>query len=135
MVVGARKGMDMFISGYENGNYWLYAVDSAENISEPEELTVLGLGIDSEEFRGFGVFPNPFDRQTILSFTLDSDLEIWLSLIDSQGRILRKESCGYLDAGQNQLVLQRDNLPAGMYFFRLESSSGEAKSGQLLIRD
>lgn len=135
MEVEARKGMDMFLSGYENGVYWLYAADSAENVSEPEELTILGLGIDSEEIREFRVFPNPLVRQAILSFTLDSDQEFWLSLMDSQGRILRKESCGYLDAGQNQIILQRDQLPAGMYFFRLENASGEATSGQLMIRD
>lgn len=136
MEVEARKGMDMFISDYENGIYWLYAADSAGNVSEPEELTILGVGMEPEEqINRFNVFPNPFTHRAILSISLNTDQEVWLSLLDSQGRILRKESHGHLEAGQHQLILHRDHLPAGLYFFRLESVSGEAVSGQLLIRD
>ncbi|MEN8201791.1 MAG: hypothetical protein ABFS28_04285 [Bacteroidota bacterium] len=135
MEVEARKAADMLVSGYENGVYWLYAADSAENISEPEELTILGVGIESESFQQFGVFPNPFTQQAILNITLIKDQKLWLSMMDSRGRTLRKESYGHLEVGLHQLILQRNNLPEGVYFFRLENASGEAKSGHLLIRD
>jgi hypothetical protein len=133
--VEARKGTDLFISGYKNGIYWLYAADSAENISELEELSILGLGTESDKNQGFQVFPHPIVQSAIFSFTLDSDQEVWLSLMDSQGRVLRKEHQGHLLAGQNQIILQRDYLPAGIYYFRLEYDSGLARSGTLIIQD
>jgi len=133
--VEAQKGAELFISGYENGVYWLYAADSAENISEPEVLSILGVGIEPEKIRQFQVFPNPFSQQAILSFTLAAGQEVCLSLMDSQGRILRKDKLGHLNAGRNQVILQRDNLPEGMYFYLLENASGETRSGPILIRD
>jgi hypothetical protein len=136
MEVEARKGMNMFISDHENGLYWLYAADSAQNISEPEELTILGVGMEPEEhIKQLHVVPNPFAHQAILSISLNTDQEVWLSLLDSQGRMLRKKFHGHLEAGQHQLILPRDQLPAGLYFFRLENGSGETMSGQFLIRD
>jgi hypothetical protein len=74
-------------------------------------------------------------QYSILSFILDADQEVSLSLMDNQGRLIKTERFGRLHAGQNQVVLQRDNLPAGMYYFRLDYASGEGKSGSLLIQD
>ena len=68
-------------------------------------------------------------------FTLQSDEEVWLTLLDGRGRVARKEKLGQLVAGKHQVILQRADLPAGMYFFRLENASGLSGSGQILIRD
>lgn len=133
--VMAGTAASLLISGMDNGVYWLYASDSAENISEPQVLTILGVGIESSIIQTFSAFPNPFSKQLVFRFTLHADQEISLVLMDSQGRVVRKEIFGPLAAGQNQVILQRDKLPEGIYFFRLEDSEGEGRSGPLMIQD
>jgi len=133
--VVANTATSLMISGMDNGVYWLYAADSAENISEPEVLTILGVGIESAIIQTFNVYPNPFSQQLVFRFTLSADQEIILMLMDSQGRVVRKETYRHLSAGQNQVILQRNELPEGIYFFRLENSGGEGKSGPLMIQD
>ena len=127
--------MSISISGLENGLYWLYATDSAFNISEPEVITILGVGIEKSSLHLFNVYPNPFIQYATLNFALKKDQVMWLTLMDSQGRVVKKQSLGHLVAGQQQFILQRNGLPEGLYFFRLENSEGEGRSGRIIIRD
>jgi len=133
--VAARAAANLFISGLENGVYWLYAADSAQNISEPEALTVLGVGIESFGFQSFEVYPNPFSESAIFKFSLTKGQDMWLTLMDSKGRVVRSESLGHLVTGVQEVILPRDGLAEGLYFFRLENQDHKGHSGRVLIGD
>jgi hypothetical protein len=60
---------------------------------------------------------------------------MWLTLMDSQGRVVRKEYLGILTAGDQKVVFHRDDLAEGLYFFRLENRNKEGLSGTLMIGD
>jgi hypothetical protein len=46
------------LSGMNNGVYWLYASDTAGNISEPEAFTII-VGIDQTRDNSYRIYPNP----------------------------------------------------------------------------
>lgn len=133
--VEAEKVAEIPITGLENGTYWFYACDSAENISEPAVLILLGVGRESQHVSAFKLYPNPFTEQSTIYFTLDMEQEMWLTLMDSQGRVFRKETLGVLPSGKQSLVIQRRDLPGGIYFFRLENSGSEGPAGSIIIQD
>jgi glucuronoarabinoxylan endo-1,4-beta-xylanase len=133
--VEAATPVSMPIGGLENGDCWFFATDSAENISEPAVLTVLGVGLEPSVVFHFNLYPNPFTEQTTLHFSLKREQEMWITLMDSQGRVIRKEALGHLNAGSQQLMLERRGLPDGIYFFKLENSRAEGPAGRIVIQD
>ncbi len=133
--VAARRGANLVISGLANGAYWLYASDSAQNISEPETLTVMGVGIELHDIQGLEVYPNPISKSAMFKFSLRKGQEMCLTLMDNQGRVLRKELLGFLNAGDQQIIFHRDGLAEGLYFFKLENTNKEGLSGTLMMGD
>jgi glucuronoarabinoxylan endo-1,4-beta-xylanase len=133
--VEAETPVNMPIGDFENGDYWFYATDSVENISEPAVLTLLGVGLEPSTAFHFNLYPNPFTEQTTLHFSLKREQEMWITLMDSQGRVIRKEALGYRNAGSQRLVLERRDLPDGIYFFKLENSRAEGPAGRMVIQD
>lgn len=133
--VEARRGANLFVSELANGIYWLYASDSAENISEPEAVSVLGVGIESLVIQSFEVYPNPISQVATIKFFMKKAQDMWLTLMDGQGRLVRKEYLGILTAGEQELSFHRHGLAEGLYFFRLENPDNEGISGTLMMGD
>jgi hypothetical protein len=95
----------------------------------------MGVGIELHGISGLEVFPNPISESAMLKFSLKEGQEMWLILMDSQGRMVRKEHLGILHTGDQQIVLHRDDLADGLYFFRLENRNNEGLSGSLMMGD
>ncbi len=133
--VVARTAANILIAGLDNGVYWLYASDSAQNISEPEAVRVLGVGIESSIIHRVEFYPNPISQSATLKFSMKKGQNIWLTLMDSQGRVVRREPLGHLNIGEHEIIFHRDGLTEGLYFFRLESRDREWLSGTLMIGD
>ncbi|MCH2081234.1 MAG: T9SS type A sorting domain-containing protein [Saprospiraceae bacterium] len=75
------------------------------------------------------VFPNPMDEKTVISIPTGLD-GIRFRLFDTQGRELRTLTAS---KGSTQLEFNRQQLPSGMYFYRIEDESGRFQSGKLMI--
>jgi chitodextrinase len=127
--------LNLPISGLENGNYWLYATDAAGNISDPKIITIFGVGIENRMAGNSSLYPNPFSKSTTLSFSLYGNQQIRLTIIDSQGRVIRTESLGELQTGEQSVTIHREGLPPGLYFFKLENEQGKNATGRLVVED
>lgn len=75
--------------------------------------------------------PNPFADVANLSFQALKDERYTLKLIDFTGRTVR-EYQGMTEAGPNQIAINRESLPNGMYFFSLEIAN-ETITGRMAI--
>lgn len=131
----AGIAVDIPVSGFANGTYWLFATDSADNISAPEEFIVLGVGIEDYSIGQLNLYPNPFSTTATIEFSLQQDQLIWLEIFDSKGRKVRRELLGHLSAGSQQIPLQRNGLGEGLYLYRLENARGEGWTARLIIRE
>jgi hypothetical protein len=75
------------------------------------------------------VLPNPFLESTMIEVEGKDFRELTYSAFDMTGRMVQHR----VFSG-NQLVVTRDNLPAGMYIFKLTSEGQLIGNGKLLVR-
>ncbi len=65
-------------------------------------------------------YPNPFSDRTTVAFSLSGPSEVRLEIFDVAGRRVRTAGAGMRAAGRHEVVVQRDGLPAGVYYLRLQ---------------
>ncbi len=75
------------------------------------------------------VSPNPFRNKAIVNFPNPNGLAHQLLLMDANGQVLRQ----YDDINTDHLLIERNDLPKGVYFYRLSSAKGQA-FGKLCIQ-
>ena len=66
--------------------------------------------------------PNPFNPETVIAFVLPEADDIRLVVFDRHGREVTVLAEGRYDAGSHSVRFSGEQLPSGMYFYRLESS-------------
>ncbi|UCC78865.1 MAG: T9SS type A sorting domain-containing protein [Candidatus Zixiibacteriota bacterium] len=75
-------------------------------------------------------YPNPFNNKTMISFDLSSSGDLELAVYDLLGREVAVLYAGRAEAGRTVVVWDGrsssgDDLPSGIYFYRLMISGGE----------
>ena len=70
-------------------------------------------------------YPNPFNSSTTISFELTSPEYIRLSVYTMLGQPVAMLAEGRREAGWYRIAFNADQLPSGIYFYRLEQLSGE----------
>ncbi len=89
-------------------------------------------GVDGDNFNIPGMFtlnqnfPNPFNPETVISFSLDKPGDVTLAVFDILGRRVTTLYQGYLAAGQHQFRWNgtdeyANGVASGVYFYRLSS--------------
>lgn len=61
------------------------------------------------------VYPNPVVRQATVDFTCQNASDVEVTLLDTQGRRLRRITSGYYSAGDHSVNFTREGLPSGAY--------------------
>jgi hypothetical protein len=79
-------------------------------------------------------YPNPFQDQTTISYTLTSANEVELGVYDVYGKLLRTLVNEKQTAGTYNVVFSAGNLPGGFYFCRLNVGEETKTTGVVLIR-
>ena len=67
--------------------------------------------------------PNPFKDETVIGFALPIASKAKITVIDMQGRIIHTVEGAYSN-GYNEVVIDMTNLPRGVFYYRLETTSG-----------
>jgi len=94
---------------------YVFVIDAIPTADEPT---------GSELPSGFALeaaYPNPFNPSTTLRFTLETDAEIRLAVLDALGREVALVAEGTYAAGRHEVVFDATHLPSGLYLVRLES--------------
>lgn len=105
----ALSGSDFIAS---NGNCW--STNLKQGTFEETDLQVP----DTEN--ELSVFPNPFSSEINISFTLAETKTVNMYLFDAMGKLITQvASNGLFSAGQNSIIYNSSDLPAGLYFIKL----------------
>lgn len=75
-------------------------------------------------------YPNPFSEMVTISVQGADGQKLQLEVLDMAGRVVKTEQF----QANNQLVLHRDDLKAGIYLFRVTSGNQQLGNGKLVIR-
>ncbi len=85
-------------------------------------------------------YPNPFNPQTLIPFSLARSGEVSLNLYDARGHLVRRLATGAFAAGPHTVRWdgtddQGRAMPSGTYFARLKDAVGQVEtSGLVLVR-
>ncbi len=101
--------------GWMIDNIKLYSVDLGGKIYEIKLLD-------------FGIYPNPMNKTAIIE--LDNYHEIELSILDNQGRIIRKNK--YFN--NQPIIINKDKLNPGIYFVKIRTDENLIGIRKLIVR-
>ncbi len=98
------------------------------------EISVDGtVGIANQELATPRVGPNPTSKDVTVSFNTPRATSWKFELMDITGRVVTVKS-GRATSGANQVYIQRENWPGGMYLYRF-SLNGDVHTGRLIVQD
>jgi len=79
-------------------------------------------------------YPNPFNPQTKIEYTLQNAGFVELAVYDALGRQVALLVDGYKNAGSHSATFRADNLPSGIYLYRLRTEHGTSVKKMLLLK-
>ena len=79
--------------------------------------------ITTTEDQNYTIFPNPFNREVTLSFTLSTGGQVSVKIYNSNGVEVRAISQNYEGSGNHKINLALDDLPAGVYICTLQTET------------
>jgi M6 family metalloprotease-like protein len=90
--------------------------------------------VNSSELPGLsvGCSPNPFSESTTIHYRLPADGVVTLTIFDPLGREVAKPVDGMNQAGEHGVTFNAENLPAGIYTWRLQFR-GATMSDRLVV--
>lgn len=120
--------------------YKIIAVDFSGNRSKPsKEIAVILTevkenGVIPDKFFLYQNYPNPFNNSTNFTFDIPEKGKITLSIYDTQGRKIATIINEELGAGRYTFNFDAQNLPSGIYFYKLESPKFNSIKKMILLK-
>ena len=86
------------------------------------------------EFALEGNFPNPFNAETRINFTLPQEAKVILEVFGASGKLIKKLENGVYQAGSNSIVMNATDLNSGIYFYRLTAGNNSAVGKMIFLK-
>lgn len=118
---------------YGNRVWWFrenaFSAAPAWSHLDPTPVSVAGRdgGVLPQEFKLLGNYPNPFNPSTSIRFTLPEAGAVTLKVFDLLGREVSALSLGLRQAGVQDASFSAEQLPSGIYLYRLEMNAAATK--------
>lgn len=101
------NGMKLKKSGFE-----LLIGNATTNVNEIENMVSISL------------YPNPTSDYTILDINSDISTEVTISVLDVSGKKVTEDNTKAIATGKQQIKLNLQNLPAGVYYVKVATDRG-----------
>ncbi len=79
-------------------------------------------------------YPNPFNPSTTISFALPQKSKISLKVFDTVGRLVTTLVNDELQPGVHNITFNAQNLPSGIYFYKLDTKSFSKVKRMILMK-
>jgi hypothetical protein len=79
-------------------------------------------------------FPNPFNPQTTIVYTVGSKATVTIDIYDVSGRLVTRLDQGELPGGQYMATWAANGVPSGVYFYRLTVGSFRETKKMVLLK-
>lgn len=115
----------------------LTGTTSAARIAEmgtPAANTLLQVEDQPTEFMLADNYPNPFNPQTTIQYILPETAAVRLAVFDALGRRVALLAEGSQSAGQYTVTFDAQELPSGVYFYRLTAGSFVQMKKMILLK-
>jgi hypothetical protein len=112
-------------------------VNTAWDISDGT-FTIHPTGIDDPQFLNklwlSQNYPNPFSESTIIEYSLEEPCFVTFEIYDLVGRRQLSLVSEYQNPGEHSLKFSGDDLPSGVYFYKLRARGYEETNKFVLIK-
>jgi uncharacterized protein len=113
-----QQGDSVFVAG----NIGMFSYDRGE----PSKPVLVAVGRKEKKIAtlttDIGLYPNPFNASTNLSFNLLKNGNVAISMVSREGMVVYEQPAKSLEAGTYKFTLQPGHLPAGTYLIRITIS-------------
>jgi len=79
-------------------------------------------------------YPNPFNSQTTIGYSLPSQSQVSIKIFDISGRVIESIDCGILPAGEHREIWNSTDLASGTYFYRINADGNFETRKMLLLK-
>jgi type IX secretion system substrate protein len=79
-------------------------------------------------------YPNPFNPTTILSYNLKTDAFVKLTIYNLVGQVVQVVVDEYQAAGYKELTFEANDLPAGIYLYKLQVGNYSSVKRMTLVK-
>jgi hypothetical protein len=79
-------------------------------------------------------YPNPFNPITTIEFQIPNAATVTLSVFNLAGQEVTSLLNDYVAAGQHRIEFNAENLPSGIYFYRLNAGDFSAMKKMILMK-
>jgi len=120
-------------------NVSLYAYDCSGNICDSisQSVTVNCSGSSIEYnslINSLNVYPNPFNENLFIEFTIEDQLKVELLITDLLGKQIELQDLGELIPGKQIVTWANKNLTEGIYLLHLKTAKGDITKKIMLVR-
>src|SRR5690606_34576466 len=107
--------------------------------SGPRRFLTSGTSVDAEDAAAVPAdyvleanYPNPFNPQTTIGYSLPQATEVRLVVYDALGREVAVLAEGLQPTGRHEVVFEAGDLPSGVYLYRLDVA-GRVLTGRMVL--
>jgi len=93
--------------------------------------------VNNEIVKGFELkqnYPNPFNPSTKINFSLEKNSFVALKVYDASGKMTAELVNDFKAAGEHSINFDASNLPAGVYFYKLEADGFTSTKKMILTK-
>ena len=107
-----------------------------DNTYQNNKIAIIGFlkTIAHDEVILFQNTPNPFTHETEFSFYLPEKTRVGFIILSLLGEVVEVLVSGEMDAGKHSLKYQTKQLPAGSYYYRLETPEYSGTKKMMIMR-
>ena len=78
-------------------------------------------------------YPNPFSQRTAIVYRIEEPAHVDLTVYDVEGRVVRNLVNAVQPAGRHERIIELDDLPNGVYFYRMVTKDFTATRRMVVI--
>ena len=149
----SNDGETLFVSGREDGHLHILDANTGtltQSISftlDPSEAQPTGIAVLSSivdmaianipyvpQIITLNNYPNPFNPQTTISFSIPTMQNVTVEIIDLQGRVVKSFFNRHLLSGSHSIVWYAESYPSGQYLINMSSDTYVKTAKATLIK-
>ena len=132
---GRRDGWSLHVKACQAGRTKILLIDyDTDAVVQQYEVNVEASTSASASTRLNPSYPNPFNSETILSYTLPTASDIRLEVFTLNGQRVAVLHEGFQAAGYHRIAMDASDLASGVYLYRLTTPEGRFVQKFTLLR-
>jgi len=132
---GRRDGWSLHVKACQAGQTKILLIDyDTREVVQQYEINVEASTSVAATTRLNPSYPNPFNSETILSYTLPTESDIRLEVFTLSGQRVAVLHEGFQAAGYHTIAMDASDLASGVYLYRLTTPEGRFVQKFTLLR-